>query len=31
MDQVVQVFGSLLILVAFVAAQRGAVSASSPC
>lgn len=30
MDQIVQVLGSLLILVAFVAAQRGRLSASSP-
>ena len=29
MDQLVQVFGSLLILVAFVAAQRGALTAES--
>ena len=29
MDQLVQVFGSLLILVAFAAAQRGALTASS--
>jgi len=30
MDQLVQVAGSLLILVAFVAAQRGALSTRSP-
>lgn len=30
MDQLVQVFGSLLILVAFAAAQRGVLSATSP-
>jgi hypothetical protein len=29
MDQLVQVFGSLLILIAFVSAQRGALSAQS--
>ena len=29
MDQLVQVFGSLLILVAFIAAQRGALTAAS--
>ena len=29
MDQLVQVFGSLLILIAFAAAQRGALSAKS--
>ena len=29
MDQLVQVFGSLLILVAFAAAQRGALTATS--
>ena len=29
MDQLVQIFGSLLILVAFVSAQRGALSAQS--
>lgn len=29
MDQLVQIFGSLLVLVAFVAAQRGALSAQS--
>jgi hypothetical protein len=29
MDQLVQIFGSLLILVAFVSAQRGALSALS--
>ena len=29
MDQLVQVFGSLLILLAFVAAQRGALTADS--
>ena len=29
MDQLVQVFGSLLIVVAFAAAQRGALTASS--
>jgi hypothetical protein len=29
MDQVVQVFGSLLVLVAFVSAQRGGLSAQS--
>ena len=29
MDQLVQIFGSLLILVAFIAAQRGALSATS--
>lgn len=29
MDQVVQVFGSLLVLVAFVSAQRGALSAQA--
>jgi hypothetical protein len=29
MDQVVQVFGSILILVAFAAAQRGALAADS--
>jgi hypothetical protein len=29
MDQLVQVFGSLLILIAFAAAQRGALSATS--
>jgi hypothetical protein len=29
MDQLVQIFGSLLILVAFVAAQRGALTATS--
>jgi len=30
MDQLVQVFGSLLILIAFAAAQRGRFSATSP-
>jgi len=30
MEQVVQVFGSLLILAAFVAAQRGALRTTSP-
>ena len=29
MDQLVQIFGSLLILIAFVSAQRGALSARS--
>jgi hypothetical protein len=29
MDQLVQIFGSLLVLIAFVAAQRGALSARS--
>jgi hypothetical protein len=29
MDQLVQIFGSLLILIAFVSAQRGALSAQS--
>ena len=29
MDQLVQIFGSLLILIAFVGAQRGALSARS--
>jgi hypothetical protein len=29
MDQLVQIFGSLLVLVAFVSAQRGALSAQS--
>jgi hypothetical protein len=29
MDQLVQIFGSILILVAFVAAQRGALTADS--
>jgi hypothetical protein len=29
MDQLVQIFGSLLILIAFAAAQRGALSAKS--
>jgi hypothetical protein len=29
MDQLVQIFGSLLILIAFVGAQRGALSAQS--
>jgi heme/copper-type cytochrome/quinol oxidase subunit 4 len=29
MDQLVQIFGSLLVLIAFVAAQRGALSAQS--
>jgi hypothetical protein len=29
MDQLVQIFGSLLVLIAFVSAQRGALSAQS--